>query len=124
MSDRGVLDLPNRWQEIQPDKVYQSIEGRLVSFSKSQIHLGILYDFSGKHLKAIHKGLVSPKGSTGLVPFEESDYDFKSKSYDDSIAFARRCRSIAGIIAIHCDRLLVAERKELQLSHNGSDRLP
>ena len=77
--DRETSDLPNRWQEIQPDKVYRSIEGRLVSFSKPQIHLGILYDSSGKHLKAIHKGLVSPKGSTRLVPSEESDYDFKSK---------------------------------------------
>lgn len=81
MSDRGAktLELPNVWQEIQPDQVYQSSEGRLVSFSSAQIKLGILYDPIGKHLRAINKGLVPPNGSTGLVPSEEPSYDFKSK---------------------------------------------
>jgi hypothetical protein len=81
MSDRDLEppELPNRWQEIQPDIVYRISESRLVSFNKNQIQLGISYDPIGKHLKAINKGLVSPKGSMGIVPSEESDYDFKSK---------------------------------------------
>lgn len=72
-------ELSNSWQEIQPDVVYQSAEGRLVSFSKTQIQLGVLYDPIGKHLRAINKGLVPPKGNTGMVPSEQADYDFKTK---------------------------------------------
>lgn len=81
MTDRNAetRELPNAWPEIQPDEIYQSIEGRLVSFSINQIKLGILYDPIGKHLRAINKGLVSPKGNTGLVHSEEPGYDFKSK---------------------------------------------
>lgn len=74
-----TAELPTTWQEIQPDEVYQSTEGRLVSFSEAQIQLGMLYDPIGKHLRAINKGLVSPKGNTGLVPSEEANFDFKSK---------------------------------------------
>lgn len=72
-------ELPSTWQKIYPDQVYRSDEGRLVSFSQAQIQLGILYDPIGKHLKAIHKGIVPPKGNTGLVPSQESGYDLKSK---------------------------------------------
>lgn len=82
MSDREVLnypELPNRWQEIEAEQIYCSDEGRLVSSSQSQIELGVLYDALGKHLRAINKGVVPPKGNTGLVPSEEPDYDFKSK---------------------------------------------
>lgn len=71
--------LPNRWQTIQPNIIYRSIEGRSISFSPSQIQLGILYDPGGKHLRAIDKGVVPTKGHTGLVPSEEIGYDFKSK---------------------------------------------
>jgi len=79
MSDREVLELPDRWQAIKADKIYRSNEGRLVTVSQTQIELGLLYDAIDKHLKAIHKGVVPPKGSNGLVPSEEPDYDFKSK---------------------------------------------
>lgn len=82
MSDREVSEyseLPNRWQAINAEQIYSSNEGRLVLFSPSQIELGILYDSQGKHLRAVNKGIVSPKGNTGLVPSEEPDYDFKSK---------------------------------------------
>lgn len=79
MSDREFPELPNRWQVIQPNQIYCSNEGQLVSFRQTQIQLGILYDSPGKHLKSICKGLVSPKGNSGLVPSEETDYDFKSK---------------------------------------------
>ena len=78
MSDHEA-ELPNTWQEIQPDEIYQSSEGRFISFSIHQIKLGILYDAVGKHLRAITKGLVPHKGNTGPVPSEEPDYDFKSK---------------------------------------------
>ncbi|NER92953.1 MAG: hypothetical protein F6J86_03730 [Symploca sp. SIO1B1] len=71
--------LPKTWQEIQPDEIYQSLEGRLISFNTNQIQLGILYDPIGKHLRSINKGLVPSKGNTGLVPSEEPGYDFKSK---------------------------------------------
>lgn len=71
--------LPNSWQEIEPLIVYCSTEGRRVSFSNNQIRLGLIYDPVGKHLRAINKGLVPSKGSMGIVPSEEVDYDFKSK---------------------------------------------
>jgi hypothetical protein len=71
--------LPHRWQEIQPNETYYSAEGRLVSFSPTQVQLGILYDALGKHLRAINKELVPPQGNSGLVPSEELGYDFKSK---------------------------------------------
>jgi hypothetical protein len=81
MSEREpeVPELPNRWQEIQADETYCSAEGRLVSFSPTQVQLGILYDALGKHLRAIDKGLVPPKGNSGLVPSEELGFDLKSK---------------------------------------------
>ena len=46
MSDRELdfPNLPNHWPEIEPDAIYRSAEGRLVSFSKTQIQLGSLYD--------------------------------------------------------------------------------
>lgn len=72
-------ELPTRWQAIEADIVYRSNEGRLGSFSPPQVELGILYDALGKHLKAINKGVVPPKGNNGLVPSEESEYDLKSK---------------------------------------------
>ncbi|NJN87995.1 MAG: hypothetical protein HC881_19015 [Leptolyngbyaceae cyanobacterium SL_7_1] len=78
MSASEIPELPNHWQVIEAEKIYYSNEGRLVSFSQTQIQLGIQYDALGKHLKAINKGLVSPKGNSGLVPSEELDYDFKS----------------------------------------------
>jgi hypothetical protein len=81
MSDRepDIPELPNRWQEIQADEIYCSSESRLVSFSQTQVQLGILYDAQGKHLRAINKGLVPPKGNSGLIPSEEEGYDLKSK---------------------------------------------
>lgn len=81
MSDQDTSEypeLPNRWQGINANKIYRAGD-RLVSFSQTQIDLGMLYDAIGKHLRAIQKGLVPPKGSNGLVPSEEPDYDFKSK---------------------------------------------
>ncbi|MFB2898204.1 hypothetical protein ACE1CI_35250 [Aerosakkonemataceae cyanobacterium BLCC-F50] len=71
--------LPDSWADIQPDTVYQTIDGRLVSFSKEQIQQGIKYDQNNKHLKAIEKGQVSPRGNIGLVPSEVEGYDWKSK---------------------------------------------
>jgi hypothetical protein len=50
-----------------------------VSFAPTQIQLGIRYDGNNKYLKAINKGVVSPRGSMGLVPSELDDYDWKSK---------------------------------------------
>jgi hypothetical protein len=78
-NDGKEPELPDRWQAIEADQVYYSKGNQLVSFSQAQIQLGLLYDAPGKHLKAIHKGIVSPKGNTGLVPSQETNYDFKSK---------------------------------------------
>jgi hypothetical protein len=81
MSDR-TLDspqLPDRWQDIQAEIVYCSIEPRLIAFSAMQIRMGKLYDSVGKHLKAINKGIVPATGNIGLVPSEIADYDLKSK---------------------------------------------
>lgn len=71
--------LPDNWADIQPDTVYLSISGLLVSFASEQIKLGLKYDQKGKHLKAIEKGLVPPRGNVGLVTDQESGYDLKSK---------------------------------------------
>lgn len=71
--------LPNSWEDIQPDTIYQATNGLLVSFSQAQIQLGIKYDQNNKHLKAIEKGIVAPRGNIGLVPSEIEDYALKSK---------------------------------------------
>ncbi|MCL1465615.1 hypothetical protein [Argonema galeatum] len=71
--------LPNSWADIQPDTVYQITNGQIVCFGKEQIQLGIKYDQNNKHLKAIEKGQVSPRGNIGLVPSEVEGYDLKSK---------------------------------------------
>jgi len=71
--------LPNSWAEFQPELIYQTSNGQLVSFSKEQIQLGIKYDQNNKHLKAIEKGIVPPRGNMGIVPSELEGYDFKSK---------------------------------------------
>ncbi len=71
--------LPNGWADIQPDTIYQATNGLLVSFSQAQIQLGIKYDQNNKHLKAIEKGIVAPRGNIGLVPSEVEDYELKSK---------------------------------------------
>lgn len=71
--------LPNNWADIQPDSIYISTSGLLVSFAKEQIKLGLKYDHKSKHLKAIEKGQVPPRGHVGLVISQESGYDLKSK---------------------------------------------
>ncbi len=71
--------LPKLWTDIQSDTIYQASNDMRVSFSEEQIKLGIKYDTNGKHLKAIEKGTVSPRGNIGLVPSQEEDYDLKSK---------------------------------------------
>jgi hypothetical protein len=71
--------LPNSWAESQPDTIYQTTNAQLVSFSKEQIQLGIKYDQNNKHLKAIEKVIVAPRGNMGLVPSEVEGYDLKSK---------------------------------------------
>ncbi len=71
--------LPNNWADIQPDLVYQTINGQLVSFGKEQIQLGVKYDSNNKHLKTIAKGQVPSRGNIGLVPSELEGYDWKTK---------------------------------------------
>jgi hypothetical protein len=75
----GMDALPGSWSDIQPDIVYQTANGQLVSFASEQIKLGIKYDQNGKHLKSIEKGEVPARGNIGLVPSQEEGYDFKSK---------------------------------------------
>lgn len=72
-------NLPNNWADIQPDTVYISMSGLLISFASEQIKLGIKYDQNGKHLKAIEKGQVPTRGNIGLVPSQEEGYELKSK---------------------------------------------
>ncbi len=71
--------LPKSWSDIQSGTIYKATNDLQVSFSEEQIKIGIKYDQNGKHLKAIEKGQVSPRGSNGLVPSQEEDYDLKSK---------------------------------------------
>jgi hypothetical protein len=74
-----VVNLPSSWGEVRPDVEFQTSDGRKVSFSKEQIRLGEQFDALGKHLKAIDKGQVAPKGNNGLVPSPEPGFDLKSK---------------------------------------------
>ncbi len=45
--------LPDNWADIQPDTIYLSISGLLVSFGSEQIKLGLKYDRKGKHLTGV-----------------------------------------------------------------------
>ena len=71
--------LPQNWSEIQSDTIYQTSSGMKVSFGSEQIQQGIRYDGNNKHLKAINKGIVPPRGNMGLVASEVEGYDWKSK---------------------------------------------
>ncbi|WP_254567174.1 hypothetical protein [Oscillatoria sp. HE19RPO] len=72
--------LPASWSEIQPDRVYTTQNKMLVSFGTKQINQGEQYDgTTNKHLKAIEKGRVTPRGNMGLVTSEVEGYDLKSK---------------------------------------------
>lgn len=72
-------NLPSKWSDIQPNTIYCTTNGLLVSFSLNQIEQGTRFDNQNKHLKAIMKGIVAPRGNMGLVPSELAEYDFKSK---------------------------------------------
>jgi hypothetical protein len=48
-------------------------------FSISFNILGVKYDRNGKHLKAIEKGKVPPRGGMGLIDSQEEGCDLKSK---------------------------------------------
>jgi len=74
-----IESLPKLWADIQPGTIYEAANELRVSFSEEQIKISIRYDQSGKHLKAIEKGQVPPRGNIGLVPSQEEDYDLKSK---------------------------------------------
>ncbi|MEB3343741.1 hypothetical protein [Okeania sp.] len=74
-----MLTLPSSWSKIEAEQIYQTIKGPLVSFSQTQIKLAKRYDVKHKHIKAIEKGEVSPRGNIGLVPSEKEGYHLKSK---------------------------------------------
>jgi len=71
--------LPQNWLDIQADMIYLTSQGMKVSFALAQIQQGIRYDGNNKHLKAINKGIVPPRGNMGLVASEIDEYDWKSK---------------------------------------------
>ena len=71
--------LPETWSDIEADIVYETTDGRLVSFGKKQIRIGKKYDPNNKHIKAIQNGIVPSDGSIGLVSSQEPGYDLKSK---------------------------------------------
>jgi len=67
------------WENFEPDKPY-SIGGRQVAFSKRVLRILQRVDLNGKHLKAIEKGRVAPRGrANGLVPSELKGYAWKTK---------------------------------------------
>ncbi|MBW4645777.1 MAG: hypothetical protein KME23_22780 [Goleter apudmare HA4340-LM2] len=90
--------LPNNWADVQPDTVYLSTNGLLVSFASEQIKLGLKYDQKGKHLKAIEKGQVPPRGNVGLVTSQESGYDLKSKVLGKGDDFRFHAKFIDGVL--------------------------
>lgn len=62
--------LPDNWSSIEANMVYLNLGGQKVSFGERQIVMGQRYDPQNKHLQAIQKGEVSPRGRIGLVPSE------------------------------------------------------
>ncbi len=84
-----IETLPNIWEDIQPDAVYQTKSGILVSFSKKLIFFAKTKDREGNHLKAIEKGEVSSEGRQGLVRSEESGFDFKTKVLGKGVSHYR-----------------------------------
>ncbi|AFZ26455.1 hypothetical protein Cylst_4364 [Cylindrospermum stagnale PCC 7417] len=77
--DSQTETLPNEWSNIKPNLVYKTDWG-LVSFADKQIAFGKQHDLDSKHLQAINKGKVAPKGSQGLVPSQLEGFDLKSKT--------------------------------------------
>ncbi|MBW4601669.1 MAG: hypothetical protein KME29_19370 [Calothrix sp. FI2-JRJ7] len=81
--------LPDVWEDIKPDTVYQTKSGMLVSFSKKQIFFAKTKDREANHIRAIEKGEVPPQGNQGLVRSEEPGFDFKSKALGKGTAHYR-----------------------------------
>lgn len=81
--------LPTVWEDIQPDTVYQTKPGILVSFSKKQIFFAKTKDREGNHLKAIDKGEVPPQGHQGLIRSEEPGFELKSKVLGKGVSHYR-----------------------------------
>ncbi len=66
------------WQDFEPDVSYL-IGDMQVAFSKDALGLLRKIDPQGKHLRAIEKGHVAPRGQSGLVPSEVQGYTLKTK---------------------------------------------
>ena len=66
------------WQDLEPDIPYQ-IGDTWIAFSKDVLTLLDRVDRQGKHLRAIEKGRVAPRGQSGLVPSEVRGYTLKTK---------------------------------------------
>ena len=71
--------MPSVWDDLNPAQIY-SIGGQRVSFSKLIRRMLQGVDAQGKHVKAIEKGRIAPKGqANGLVPSELEGYALKTK---------------------------------------------
>ncbi|WP_219907572.1 hypothetical protein [Aphanothece hegewaldii] len=111
--------LPNDWKDIQPDIVYQTNKGKFVAFAKTQIELGKKYDPNNKHLKAIEKGEVSPRGNMGLVPSEQEGYYLKSKVLGKGGDYRFHAKYIARSIKIDEDEQEINEQLYMILYFSG-----
>ncbi|MEY3866193.1 MAG: hypothetical protein ACRCT1_19180 [Microcoleaceae cyanobacterium] len=90
--------IPHSWADIEPDIIYQTLTGMLVSFSKKQIRLCQRYDPHHKHLKAIQNGRVATDGTIGLVPSQEEGYDLKSKVLGEGGDYRYHGKYIEGVL--------------------------
>jgi hypothetical protein len=66
------------WQDIEPDTAYL-IGDTQVAFDEGVLVILRRIDPRGKHLKAIERGRVAPRGQNGLVPSEVQGYALKTK---------------------------------------------
>lgn len=66
------------WQDFEPDAPHL-IGDTQVAFSRDVLRSLRKIDRQGKHLRAIVKGCVAPRGQSGLVPSEVQGYTLKTK---------------------------------------------
>ena len=66
------------WQDLAPDELYL-IGDTQVAFSKDVLYTLRRIDRQGKHLRAIEKGRIAPRGQKGLVSSEMRSYTLKTK---------------------------------------------
>ena len=77
------------WDDFEPDMRY-TIGDLTVTFNKRVLEDLRRADPNGKHLTAIQRGRVRPRGQAGLVPSELRGYALKACILDDGTFYFKR----------------------------------